>query len=334
MEENKLKEARFYKKEAVNKLRCLLCPHRCFLPNNRTGICMARKNINGVLYTLNYGEVTSYGLDPIEKKPLYHFYPGSKIFSIGTWGCNLKCTFCQNWTISQQKVAAEYFEKESIVELALSDDSIGIAYTYNEPIIWYEFVYDTAKLAREKGLKNVMVTNGFIAEEPLNEILPLIDAMNIDLKSGSESFYREICSGQLPPVMRTIKQVYEAGVHIELTTLIIPTLNDRMEEIQEITDWVASISDEIPLHFSRYFPQYKMDLEPTPIETLLSAYEVASKKLKYVYLGNVSSETGGANTLCPKCKKDLIIRDWYNIKITGLNNGSCKNCGEKIAGRF
>jgi len=331
---NNLKEARFYKREAVNKVRCLLCPHRCFLPNNRTGICMARKNIDGVLYTLNYGEVTSYALDPIEKKPLYHFYPGSQIFSIGTWGCNLKCTFCQNWTISQQKVSAEYFEKESIVEMALSEKSIGIAYTYNEPTIWYEFVYDTAKLAKEKGLKNVLVTNGFISEEPLKEILPLIDAMNIDLKSGSESFYREICSGQLPPVMRTIKQVFEAGVHLELTTLIIPTLNDRVDEIEEITNWIASISDEIPLHFSRYFPQYKMDIEPTPLNTLLSAYEIATKKLKYVYIGNVPSETGGSNTICPKCKKELILRDIYNIKNIGLNKGVCKNCGEKIPGRF
>jgi pyruvate formate lyase activating enzyme len=327
-------EAKFYKKEAVNKVRCVLCPHRCFLPNNRTGICLARKNIDGVLYTMNYGEVTSYAMDPIEKKPLYHFYPGSEIFSIGTWGCNFKCTFCQNWTISQQKVSAEHFDKEGIVEMAKAENSIGIAYTYNEPTIWYEFVYDTAKLAKENGLKNVLVTNGFISEEPLKEILPLIDAMNIDLKAGSESFYRELCAGQLPPVMRTIKIAFEAGCHIELTTLIIPTLNDRKEELEEIVNWVASISEDIPLHFSRYFPQYKMDLDPTPIETLLNAYEIGKKKLKNVYLGNVASEVGGANTYCPKCKKELIHREFYDIKVTGLNKNTCKYCGEKIYGQF
>lgn len=334
MNKENLIEARFYKKEAVNKVRCVLCPHRCFIPNNRTGICMARKNVDGILYTMNYGEVTSYAMDPIEKKPFYHFYPGSEIFSIGTWGCNFKCTFCQNWTISQQKVLAENFDKEGIVEMAKAENSIGIAYTYNEPTIWYEFVYDTAKLAKENGLKNVLVTNGFISEEPLKEILPLIDAMNIDLKAGNESFYRELCSGQLPPVMRTIKIAFETGCHIELTTLIIPTLNDRQEELEGIVNWVASISDDIPLHFSRYFPQYKMDLDPTPIETLLTAYEIGKKKLKYVYLGNVASEVGGANTYCPKCKNELIHRDFYIVNIKGLNKNICKNCGEKIYGQF
>ncbi|MCX7697968.1 MAG: radical SAM protein, partial [Candidatus Goldbacteria bacterium] len=178
-----MQEARFYKKEPVGKTRCLLCPHRCFLANNKTGRCLVRVNKDGILYTKIYGEVSSYAMDPIEKKPLYHFYPGSFIFSVGSYGCNFKCTFCQNWHISQQEVATERFSPDDLIEIALSNNSIGIAYTYNEPFIWYEFVYDTAKIAKDKNLKNVLVTNGFVNEEPLKEILPYIDAMNIDLKA-------------------------------------------------------------------------------------------------------------------------------------------------------
>jgi pyruvate formate lyase activating enzyme len=328
------KAAKYYKKEAINKCRCILCPHRCFLPNNKTGLCKVRYNKDGVVYTKVYGELTSYAMDPIEKKPLYHFYPGVEIFSIGTWGCSFRCTNCQNWTISQQQVPTEHFESESIVDIALNEKAVGIAYTYNEPTIWFEYVYDTAKLAREKGLKNVMVTNGFINEEPLNELLTVVDAFNIDLKASNEAFYREVCFGQLPPVMRSIKQVYEAGAHVELTNLVIPTLNDREDEIGEIVDWVASISDEIPLHFSRYFPQYKMDIDPTPVETLMRAYETAKKKLKYVYVGNVPSSIGGSDTSCPKCGKEVIKRAFPAIDASGVTQGCCKFCGEKIYGRF
>ena len=326
-------EARFYKKEPVMKVRCVLCPHRCLLGNNKTGICKVRYNKDGVLYTKVYGELTSYAMDPMEKKPLYNFYPGTQIFSIGTWGCNFKCTFCQNWQISQQQVATEHFEKEDIVEIALQNKSIGVAYTYNEPFIWYEFVYDTAKLAREKGLKNVLVTNGFVSEEPLKEMLPLIDAMNVDLKAGNENFYREVCGGQLAPVQRTIKTAHEAGVHVELTTLVIPTLNDK-EDIDIITDWVAEISPEIPLHFSRYFPQYKMNIDPTEIETLKRAYDTARKKLKYVYIGNVPADTGGSETFCPNCGKTVIKRDWLKVEMTGMDKGNCKHCGTAIHGKF
>lgn len=329
-----MQEARFYKKEPVGKTRCVLCPHRCLLANNKTGRCLVRVNNDGVLYTKIYGEVSSYAMDPIEKKPLYHFYPGSYIFSVGSYGCNFKCTFCQNWHISQQQVETEKFSPDDLVEIALNNNSIGIAYTYNEPFIWYEFVYDTSKIAKEKNLKNVLVTNGFVNEEPLKELLPYIDAMNIDLKASNESFYREICDGQLAPVMRTIQISFEAGVHIELTNLIIPTLNDKVEEIKDIIEWISSISSDIPVHFTRYFPQYKMDIEPTPIETLLTAYEIAKKKLKYVYIGNTDPKFGGVDTICPKCKKVLIARNRLNVKIEGIKDNHCSNCNEKIYGKF
>lgn len=329
-----MKEAKFYRKEPVGKTRCLLCPQRCFLANNKTGRCLVRFNKDGILYTKIYGEISSYAMDPIEKKPLYHFYPGSMIFSIGSYGCNFKCTFCQNWHISQQQVATEKFTPEDIVEIAISNKSSGIAYTYNEPFIWYEFVYDTAKIASDKGLNNVLVTNGFINDEPLKELLPFIHAMNIDLKASNESFYREICDGQLAPVMRTIQISYEAGVHIEITNLIIPTLNDRVEEINEITDWVASLSTDIPFHFTRYFPQYKMDIEPTPVETLITAYEIAKNKLKYVYIGNTDPKFGGVDTICSKCKKVLISRNRPDIIIEGIKDNHCRYCNEPVYGKF
>jgi len=328
------KEAKFYKKEPVGKTRCLLCPHRCFLANNKAGVCKIRVNKDGILYDIAYGEISTYAMDPIEKKPLYHFYPGSEIFSIGTWGCNFKCTFCQNWSISQQQVPTEIFTSEEIVDIAIKQKSLGIAYTYNEPFIWYEFVYDTAKMAKQKGLKNVLVTNGFVNEDPLREILPLIDALNIDLKANNESFYREICGGQLPPVMRTIKLSFNAGKHVEITNLLIPTLNDKDEEIESIVDWLAGISKDIPLHFSRYYPQYLMNIEPTDIATLNKAYNIAKQKLNYVYTGNVPLEQGQINTVCPNCKKELIKRDLNGIKISGLEGNACQSCKTSIYGQF
>jgi pyruvate formate lyase activating enzyme len=200
--------------------------------------------------------------------------------------------------------------------------------------MWYEYVLESAKAVREKGMKNVLVTNGFVNEEPLKEILPYIDAMNIDLKAGSESFYREVCDGQLEPVMRTIKTVFQSGCHVELTTLLIPTMNDKMDELKEIVQWVSSISPEIPVHFSRYFPNYKMNIDQTPVETLLAAYEVASKELHNVYLGNVSTSIAGNDTKCPHCKNMVIERHGGSVKITALNGDKCAHCGEKIYGRF
>ena len=326
-------EAKFYKKEAENKTRCALCPHLCLISEGRAGICSARVNDKGTLYSKVYGEITSSSMDPVEKKPLYHFYPGREVYSIGSWGCNFKCDFCQNWQISQRQAAAEHFEKEEIVGAALENNALGIAYTYNEPTVWYEFVYDAAKLARENNLKNVLVTNGFISAEPLGEILPYIDAMNIDLKAFSEKFYRETCGGSMEPVLKSIKQAFGAGIHVEVTTLVIPGMNDG-RDIDEIAGWIAGLSPDIPLHLSRYFPQYKMTLEPAGQEAMKKAYETARKKLKNVYLGNMAAAAGGADTYCPACGKPVISRAWMSADMKGLKDGKCSNCGGAIYGKF
>jgi pyruvate formate lyase activating enzyme len=326
-------EASFYRKEADNKVKCLLCPHSCLISEGRAGICSVRVNESGTLYSKVYGEITSSSMDPVEKKPLYHFYPGREIYSIGSWGCNFKCAFCQNWQISQLQAPADHFEKEEIIDNALENNSLGIAFTYNEPTVWYEFVRDTAKLARGNNLKNVLVTNGFISTEPLEKLLPFIDAMNIDLKAFNEKFYREICGGGIEPVLKSIEQAFRAGTHVEITTLVIPGMNDG-GDIDEIAGWIAGLSPDIPLHLSRYFPQYKMNLEPTEPDTMKTAFETARKKLKNVYLGNMAAAAGGADTYCPACGRPVIKRAWTGADMAGLKNGKCRNCGEAIYGKF
>jgi pyruvate formate lyase activating enzyme len=282
------------KKESVHcelleegKVRCLLCPNYCLLKKGETGRCSVRQNQNGRLYSLIYGETTSVALDPIEKKPLYHFHPGNSILSLGTKGCNLKCPWCQNWSISQDlSCPTEKMTPEEAVVRAKQLNSFGIAYTYNEPFIWYEFVYDTARLAHQEGLKNVLVTNGYVNQKPLEEIIGLIDAMNIDVKSMEESFYQKYCGGKLAPVLKSA-ELSAKRCHIEITNLIIPTLNDKQRDFQKLTDWVAEkLGKDVPLHFSRFFPAYKIDIPPTPIETLKAAEAIAKKRLRFVYLGN------------------------------------------------
>lgn len=284
------KLAMYFNKIEASKVHCYLCPHNCVINPDKLGACRARKNIEGKLYSLNYGKITSIALDPIEKKPLFRFKPGSKILSAGTFGCNLKCSFCQNWAIAHVDADTYDITPESLVYKAkelVPDGNIGIAYTYNEPSIWYEFVYDTARLAREAGLSNVLVTNGFIGKEAMLELLPYIDAMNIDVKAYTENFYNEVCKGTLENVKETVELV--AGkCHVEITTLVIPTLNDALPEISDMAKWISSISSEIPLHLSRYFPNYKLqNIPPTPKETLVECRKEALKYLEYVYLGNV-----------------------------------------------
>jgi len=283
--------AMYYEKAEDNKVHCYLCPHNCLIASGKVGVCRVRKNIGGELYSLNYGKITSIALDPIEKKPLFHFHPGSIILSVGTFGCNLKCSFCQNWQIAHETPETYDITPQRLAEEAekyATRGNVGIAYTYNEPTIWYEFVYETSKLIKEKGLANVLVTNGFISQKPLEDILPYIDAMNIDLKAFNSSFYKDICksSNALEHVKNTIANAVKK-CHVEVTTLVIPDLNDSIEEIEELASWLASISSEIVLHLTRYFPRYKMDKPSTPIKTLSIAKEKASKYLKYVYLGNV-----------------------------------------------
>jgi len=330
-----MKEAMFYELFDKDKgiIKCLLCPKECLIKKGQVGFCRTRENIDNKLYSLIYSKVSSYGMDPIEKKPLYHFYPGTMVLSLGTIGCNFTCTFCQNWTISQaniKEVQVEELSPEEAIQLALKNNSPGICYTYTEPFIWYEYVLDTARLAKKNNLKNILVTNGFINREPLVKLLPFIDAMNIDLKSFRNSFYQKYSKGSLSPVLRTI-EISRKYCHIEITNLIIPGLNDNEEEIKEMVDWISSLSEDIPLHFSRYFPCYKMDIEATHISTLYKARDIAQKKLKYVYVGNIWDEEANA-TYCGNCKELLIKRTGYNIINVGLGrDGKCKYCGEKVA---
>lgn len=287
------KEALFYEKIENGKIHCFLCPHHCRIPRDGRGICGVRKNIGGTLYSLNYGEITSIGVDPIEKKPLNRFHPGTWILSAGSVGCNLRCPFCQNHSIARVKpeeIHTHRADSDEIVARAVSLRSrgnIGIAYTYNEPTIWYEFVYETSVKAKEKELLNVLVTNGYIEKDPLEEILPYIDAMNIDLKAYNDKFYRELVKGGLEEVKETIRRSVR-HCHVEVTTLVIPGWSDSPKEMEEMARWLASLSPDLPLHLSRYFPHYEMaDRPPTPLDTLLELKRIASRHLKYVYLGNV-----------------------------------------------
>jgi pyruvate formate lyase activating enzyme len=322
-------EASFYRKAEENRVECLLCPQHCKLADGRTGLCMGRKNEGGTLFAINYGEVASIAMDPMEKKPLYHFLPGAQILSTGPNGCNLACEFCQNWEISQVKIPTRHVSPESLVRRAQDMDSAGIAYTYTEPLIWYEYVLDCAELCREKGMVNVLVTNGFINPEPLDELLPFVDAMNIDVKSMDEEFYRKVCRGKLADVLRTAERAKQS-CHIEITNLVIPTLNDSDDHFSRLTDWVAdTLGVDTPLHFSRYGPRHKMRIPPTPRESLERAYRIATQKLYYVFVGNIAIE-GTSNTTCPQCRSTLVTREWYAANLAGIHDGRCASCGRPV----
>lgn len=322
-------EAKHFKVLIDGRVQCLLCPIRCKLSEGQEGICMGRVNEGGKMVATNYGEVVSINVDPIEKKPLYHFHPGDSILSVGPNGCNLSCKNCQNWTISQAKQPTTYVEPERLIEITIERQSAGIAYTYTEPFIWFEYLYDTAKLAHERGLYNVCITNGHINPEPLEELLPFIDAVNIDVKSIKPEFYRRVCKGKLDAVLDTVETCVKAGVHVEITNLLIPGLNDSDEEIHELASWIAGLSKSIPFHISRYFPQYKMDIAATPIKSLKRAYSIAREYLDFVYVGNAQIE-GASDTLCPKCGNLLIVRSGYSTQIVGLDGNKCSKCKSYI----
>jgi pyruvate formate lyase activating enzyme len=321
-------EARYYEKLPHNSVRCVLCPQNCLIAPGRTGICGGRDNVNGTLHAKNYGECVSLSMDPIEKKPLYHFFPGSSILSTASNSCNLKCPFCQNAEISQQRSATQYVSPQKLVDIALQENSIGIAYTYTEPLTWYEYVIDVAKLAHEHSLKNVLVTNGMINEAPLMELLPHIDGANIDLKSMDSKFYEGIVHGKLETVLNTIR-IVKKHWHVELTNLVIPGYNDSPEAIAELVDFTADIGVETPLHFSRYFPHYQFSVPATPVKTVESACETARRKLHYVYVGNVQTDNGSC-TYCPDCGNSLIDRSHYQVFTRGIENGRCKKCGRSV----
>jgi len=320
------KEALFWEKREDGKIQCLLCPVGCVIAEGKVGVCMGRKNEGGTLYAANYGRLVSIAIDPIEKKPLYHFRPGTQILSTGPNGCNMRCQQCQNWAISQQESPTEFVTPEDLVRIASNENSVGIAYTYTEPLVWYEYVLDTAKIASENHLANVLVTNGYVHEEPLKKLLPQVDAMNIDLKSMEDDFYKKICKAKLLPVLRAIELSHENGIHVEITNLLMPTLNDSEEQIQKLVDFVASLSDRIPVHFSRYFPSYQTDLPPTPMESLQKAFLLAKRKLKYVFIGNAHIPNT-SNTYCPQCNNLLVKRNGYHTAVVGIKDKKCGNCG-------
>mgnify|MGYP001178185459 FL=1 len=331
--------AKYFETLDEKNVKCTLCPHYCKLGDGQTGLCKARKNLGGKLYALTYGKPVAINVDPIEKKPLFHFLYGSKTFSIGCAGCNLHCNFCQNWTISQaspDEVPFEAMTPSQVVEKAIESGSLSVAFTYNEPIIFYEFMLETAKLAKEKGLKTVMVTNGYINQEPLKELAKYIDAANIDLKGFSEKFYKEYTTASLKPVLETIKTLKEMGVFIEITNLIILKANDKDEEILALIKWVkVNTGTETPLHFSRFFPAYKLkDRPPTPVETVEKARDMAIKEgMKFVYTGNLRTENS-EDTICPHCGKKVVDRSGFQIVSENINNGKCGYCGGEIYGMW
>ncbi len=280
-------EAKFYSKDDNNNVTCNLCPHNCKIYEDKIGFCGARKNINGILQAMNYGQCTSLALDPIEKKPLYHFHPHSKILSYGSFGCNMKCSFCQNWTISQSAPKTEFISPEKLARFAKETaDNIGVAFTYNEPLIAIEYLIDAAKIIKQNGQKIVVVTNGNINPEPFEKVLSFVDAFNIDMKAFNEDFYEKY-GGDLEIVKQNIKRASKS-THVEITNLIIPDENDSEEEMTALSTFLANISNEIPLHISRFFPQHKMlNKQPTPLETIHRLSDIARKKLKHVHEGNV-----------------------------------------------
>lgn len=311
------------------RVQCLICPHCCVIPPDQSGICLCRKNIDGVLHPLNYGQITSAALDPIEKKPLYHFYPGRQILSLGTWGCNFKCDFCQNWQISQQMAPSERLLPAAAVEMAQQRGSFGLAYTYNEPTIWFEYVLDTGRLVHEAGLKNVLVTNGYVNSEPLEALLEVVDAMNIDLKGFTDLFYRRHAKGHLEPVLTAARQA--AGrCHIETTTLLIPGENDSPAELEGLADWISTnLGRSCPAHLSAYFPRYKLGLPATESDVLYRARDILRKKLDFVYIGNIISSEA-SDTHCPKCGAVAVRRRGYQVDASGLRGSACGACGSEL----
>ncbi|MCZ6634516.1 MAG: AmmeMemoRadiSam system radical SAM enzyme [bacterium] len=321
------------------KVRCTLCPRFCEIGDGQHGFCFIRRNRDGTLYQDGYGTSTGFAVDPIEKKPLNHFLPGTPVLSFGTAGCNLGCRFCQNWSISKAKldeVRSHRITPTDVVDLAQKHHCPSIAYTYNDPTIWGEWVMDIARAARERGVKSVMVTAGYITPEAREEIYPFIDAANVDLKAFTETFYHKLTFSHIEDILDTISWLYnQTDVWVELTNLIIPTHNDAPEEIRQMVGWILeNCGDDIPVHFTAFHPDFKMmDLPRTPSETLNMARSIAQTMgLKYVYVGNVHN-LEGQTTYCPKCGTDLIQRDWHAILNYRLNGNRCP-CGEPISGVF
>ncbi|MFC1623974.1 AmmeMemoRadiSam system radical SAM enzyme [Candidatus Omnitrophota bacterium] len=332
-----IKEAVLYEKLDEGKVHCYLCNHHCKISPGKFGSCGARENLDGKLHTHAYGEVIAAHIDPIEKKPLYHFFPGSFSYSIATVGCNFKCPFCQNWQISQvskrdRNISGDKLPPEDIVKEAKKNNCKSISYTYTEPTIFFEYAYDIAKFAKKEGLYNNFVTNGYMTKDALQTIKPYLDACNVDLKSFNEDFYQKMCGGHLEPVLDSIKTMKELGIWVEITTLIVPGQNDSDSELKSIAEFIVSVGPEVPWHISRFHPDYKcLDSRPTSIEIMRMAEEIGKKAgLKYIYLGNVIE---GNNTYCYNCKNLLIERTVFDITKYDIRDERCPKCNTNIEGK-
>lgn len=330
------KEAMLYEKLKDGEVHCFLCSHHCKIADTKYGFCGVRKNENGRLYTYVYGEVIASHVDPIEKKPLHHFFPGSRAYSIATVGCNFRCGFCQNWEISQVSKRDGDFtsyelKPEEVVREAKKSGCKSISYTYTEPTIFFEYAYDTAKLAKKEGLYNTFVTNGYMTKDALNAIKGYLDGCNVDLKFFSNDKYKKYCQGSLEPVLEAIRHMKKIGMWVEVTTLVLPGMNDTDEELKSIAGFIADTGKEIPWHISRFHPNYKvMESAPTPLVTLKKAEAIGKKAgLKYIYIGNIAVET---NTLCHNCGKLLIARAGYVIEENSIKNNKCPECETVIEG--
>ncbi len=331
-----MKEAMLYTKRDEGKTACTLCSHRCVIAVGKRGSCHVRVNRGGTLYTLAYGKVIARHVDPIEKKPLFHFLPGTFAYSIATMGCNFRCYFCQNWEISQyldenDTLPGRPLAPETAVEDASGSGCSSIAYTYTEPTIFFEYAYDIAVLAHRKGLKNIFVTNGYQTPQTVEKMKGVIDAANVDLKSFSDEFYRKVCSARLRPVLEAIRLMHEAGIHIEVTTLVVPDQNDSDEELTGIASFIADISPDIPWHVSRFYPNYKdLATPPTPRETIRRAARIGREQgLRYVFAGNLPGE-GDEDSVCPHCGKTVIARSGYSVRALRLEGNCCGNCGTAL----
>jgi pyruvate formate lyase activating enzyme len=331
-----MKEAMWYKKLSDERVRCDLCNHRCVINDGKRGICGVRENNDGTLYSLVYGKVIASHVDPIEKKPLFNFFPGTYSFSIATVGCNFKCTHCQNSEISQMpadhaRIMGQDISAEQIVQMAEKNNCKSISYTYTEPTVFMEYAIDVAKIAKDNGLKNVFVTNGYMTEDVLRDVYPYMDAANVDLKGFTEEHYHSVCGARLKPVTDTIKLMKQLGVWVEVTTLVIPTVNDSEDELKKLAEFIFSVGPEVPWHVSRFHPTYKMNnLPPTPIKTVIKARQIGLEAgLRYVYTGNIPGDDG-ENTFCYNCGKTLIERYGYKIGSVNVKNSKCSFCDADV----
>ncbi len=311
------------------RIRCEICPVRCKLDEGGIGVCGGRQVIDGKLIAINYAQVCSLQLDPIEKKPLYHFFPGSEILSVGPNGCNLSCDWCANWEITQNTAPTRTVLPTELADMVDALDSIGVAYTYAEPLIWYEYVMDAGRILQERGLVNVFISNGYISEEPFRDILKIADAFNIDLKADDDACYVTHCGGRLEDVQRTIRMILEAGKHLEIAHLVVPEVNDDLNKLERVVKWIASLDKKIPLHLTRYFPANRFENQMTSMEFLSEALQLARTRLDYVYISNADTP-GSQDSNCANCGAMLIKRRDFGVEVIGLDKDICKGCGTQL----